>query len=163
LATRFLRPLPTSLSHEPTHSTHKSPSSWSPLHHRLQQALNPPPSETNTHAFHPDADNAEPFLITSEPSPKLAKAFIGQSEDSPEIPKTPAAAVESVQHEEDNHSDDGISLFQFCRLWVVQTNKILGKNGLDREIQTPYGASTLPGDRVLEINGGEPFIRETSP
>ena len=78
----------------------KNPPPWSPLHHRLQQALNPPPSETDAYAFHPDADNADLFLTTSEPPPELAEALIGQPEDSPEIPETPAAAVESVQHEE---------------------------------------------------------------
>jgi hypothetical protein len=45
---------------------------------------------------------------------------------------------------------------------VVWTNKILGEDGPNGQIQTPYGASTLADDRVLGIDGTEPPIREIS-
>jgi hypothetical protein len=44
---------------------------------------------------------------------------------------------------------------------VVVTNKILGEDGPDGEIQTPYRALTLADDRVLEIDEANLPFSET--
>jgi hypothetical protein len=43
---------------------------------------------------------------------------------------------------------------------MVWTNKTLGEDGPDKEIQTPYGALTLANDRLLEIDWAESSIHE---
>jgi hypothetical protein len=45
---------------------------------------------------------------------------------------------------------------------LTETDKISGEDDSDREVQTPYGASTLVDDRVLEVDKGEPSVCETS-
>jgi hypothetical protein len=43
-----------------------------------------------------------------------------------------------------------------------RTNQLLGKDDPDWEIQASCGASTIAGDSILEVNGGELSIRESS-
>jgi hypothetical protein len=45
---------------------------------------------------------------------------------------------------------------------LTETDTILGKDGPDRKFHTPYSASTLVDDHVLEVNKSEPSVRETS-
>lgn len=64
--------------------------------------------------------------------------------DSPEIPETPTVTSDNVRCEGDDQGDGSSApLDKYDPAW---------------EIQASNGASTIAGDRVLEIKGGEPSI-----
>jgi hypothetical protein len=130
LSTDFLWSLPTSSSHEPTHTTplscpaaalpgrkkspwKKIPPPWALSHDKIQRALNPFPSKLPMDALRSASDHAEPTLTASEPEPEDARALIGQPGDWPEIPETPAVVFDNVRSEEDDHSGDGSGPFPF--------------------------------------------------
>jgi hypothetical protein len=57
---------------------------------------------------HPNTDSLRSLSTELEPVPKDSWAFTTKRlESSPEVPETPAVALEKMQHEEDGHSNDG--------------------------------------------------------
>jgi hypothetical protein len=98
----------------------KNVPSWSPLHRKLQQYSNKPFNNLTGNTLHADTDSVRSPSTEFEPAPKDSMALITQRlEGSPEIPETPVVALENLRREEGDYSDDGIGLFDFCRLWVV--------------------------------------------
>jgi hypothetical protein len=72
---------------------------WSKLYDKLQQQGIDSLESTSTDFERPPKDSSGPLT--------------GQSENSPEIPETPTAALESVWRGGDDHNDDGNTLSHF--------------------------------------------------
>jgi hypothetical protein len=55
-----------------------------------------------------------PTLTGLEPSKEYGVLAAELSEILPEIPETPAGALENIRREQDDHSDDGNTLSRLC-------------------------------------------------
>jgi hypothetical protein len=135
LSTNSLHPLPSSLRNSPAHTTDdpttsptvatpggkrspwKHPPPWSKLYRKLQQHSATPLHTSTIDALHTGTDSLGSASTDS-------RALVTEwPENSPEIPETPAVALEDVQREEDDHSHDGNILFHFVRPWLAETDK----------------------------------------
>ena len=66
-------------------------------------------------ALHAGTDSSRSPSTELEPAPKDSEAPVTERlESSVEIPETPAAALEMMRHEEDDHGDDGNTPSHLC-------------------------------------------------
>jgi hypothetical protein len=78
------------------------------LYRKLQQRSDKPLDDLSINVLHTGTDSSRSPSTELEPVPKDSRAFVTKRpESSPEIPETPAATLEMMRREEDDHSEDG--------------------------------------------------------
>jgi len=97
--------------------------------------------------LHTDTDSPRSNLTKFEPSPEGSTIPVAKrSKVSPEIPETPTSALENMQREEDNNSDDGNTPSHLCSR---------------SSIETVDGDLTVAGDGGLDAEEGMPFVTDS--
>ena len=85
------------------------------MHRRLQQYSDRPLNNLIFDAMYAGTDSSRSPSTELEPAAKDSEAPVTERlESSLEIPETPAAALEMMRHEEDNHGDDGNTPSHLC-------------------------------------------------
>jgi hypothetical protein len=98
---------------------------WSPLYRKLQQHSSKPLDNPTVHTLPAGTDSPGSPSTEFEPAPKDSKALVTERvESSPEIPKTPAVALEKMRREEDSHSEDGNTPSHAYGRWSTETDRI---------------------------------------
>jgi hypothetical protein len=121
----------TAVTHGGKNYPSKNVPHWSPLHRKLQEHSTTPHSPT-AGALHTDTDSPTSNSTEVEPAPKDSTVpIVERPEISPEIPETPAAALEDMRRKEDNNSDDGNapSLRSHASTETVEGDSVVAGNG----------------------------------
>jgi len=113
---------------------------WSKLYDKFQQQ-----------AVHAGTDSLEPTSTDSKRLPKNSSGpSVGEPENSPEIPETPAVALESMRRGGDDHSDDP-EVDQGSSLNEYDTDSVETDNLQSTDQTEPIASTYSSGETHLSI------------
>ena len=116
------------------------------MYRKLQQHSTAPTYNPTLDALHTDTDSPRSNSTELEPSPEGSTVPVAERPKiSPEIPETPTGALENMQREEDNDSDDGNTPSHLCSR---------------SSTETVDGGLTVASDGGLNAEEGRSFVRD---